>query len=552
MAPIEDQETAANSARGKSYKRLRFPNRSSFLAALLTIAETATQSLQTEKILNDTLDKSLEILNFDVGSVRVLDHEAKKTLFRIDRGFHHPANYNPRNQHRIEKLMIEAREPHISPDIRKDPIHKSQSMEREGVISAAHAPIMSRKRVFGSLTVGSRRFHKFSKIEVELLKAFGFQLGMALENAQLYDETKKGKLYIENLVENAGEAIISTDAQDIILTWNHAAEVIFGYTKNEAVGKSLAMLVPPGHPAELEDLRAKVQLAGPTRNLEVRRIRKDGVMINVALAVSPIREEEDKVSGFLHMARDITEKTRYERRLRELDKMKSDFVSNVSHELRTPLTAIKGSADNMLDGITGALNEKQTRYLGRIKSNADRLGRLITDLLDLSKIEAGKIDLKPADLPVNLLVKEVADVLRAVAAEKLIGLEVARFDEQAHVWADRDKVVQILMNLVGNALKFTPPHGRVTIAIDHAGSEWVKLSVADTGPGIPPLEAAKIFDKFYQMEQSNKQKAQGTGLGLAISRALVEMHGGKIWIETGIDCGSVFSFTLPARRPLEI
>lgn len=120
------------------------------------------------------------------------------------------------------------------------------------------------------------------------------------------------------------------------------------------------------------------------------------------------------------------------------------------------------------------------------------------------------------------------------------------------VFADRDKVVQILMNLVGNALKFTPPHGRVTIAIDHTGDEWVRLSVADTGPGIPPEEAAKIFDKFYQMEQSNKQKAQGTGLGLAISKALVEMHGGKIWIEAGIDGGSIFSFTLPARRPLEI
>ncbi|MBI2366933.1 MAG: PAS domain S-box protein [Deltaproteobacteria bacterium] len=519
---------------------------------MLTIAETATQSLQTDKILNDTLDKSLEILNFDVGSVRVLDHEAKNTLFRIDRGFHHPANYTPRNQHRIEQLMIKAKEPHISPDIRQDPIHKSQSMEREGVISAAHAPIMSKKRVFGSLTVGSRRFHKFSKIEVDLLKAFGFQLGMALENAQLYDEMRQGKLYIENLVENAGEAIITTDAQDNILTWNHAAEVIFGYAKGEAVGKSLTILVPPGHPNELEDLRAKVQLTGPTRNLEVRRIRKDGVMINVALAVSPIKEEEDKVNGFLHMARDITEKTRYERRLKELDQMKSEFVSNVSHELRTPLTAIKGSADNMLDGITGPLSERQTRYLGRIKSNADRLGRLITDLLDLSKIEAGKIDLKPARLPVNLLVMEAADVLRAVAAEKLIGLEVARADEPVHVWADRDKVLQILMNLIGNALKFTPPHGKVIIAVDNAGAEWIKLSVADTGPGIPPQEAAKIFDKFYQMEQSNRQKTQGTGLGLAISKALVEMHGGKIWIETGIDSGSVFSFTLPARRPLEI
>ncbi len=125
-------------------------------------------------------------------------------------------------------------------------------------------------------------------------------------------------------------------------------------------------------------------------------------------------------------------------------------------------------------------------------------------------------------------------------------------DDPVDVWADRDKLVQILMNLIGNALKFTPLHGKVTIAIERLDAQWVKLSVADTGPGIPAEEAARIFDKFYQVEQSNKQKVRGTGLGLAISKALVEMHGGKIWIETGIDSGSVFSFTLPARRPLEI
>jgi signal transduction histidine kinase len=172
--------------------------------------------------------------------------------------------------------------------------------------------------------------------------------------------------------------------------------------------------------------------------------------------------------------------------------------------------------------------------------------------LDLSKIEAGKIELRPANLAMILLVKEVAEVLRAVAAEKLITLEVTSADDRVNVWADRDKVVQILMNLVGNAIKFTPAHGRIAIAVETSDSEWVKCSVADTGPGISSAEAAKIFDKFYQAEQSNRQKAKGTGLGLAISKALVEMHGGKIWIESELDKGSVFCFTLPARQPLEI
>ncbi|MGB7951977.1 MAG: ATP-binding protein, partial [Candidatus Binatia bacterium] len=351
--------------------------------------------------------------------------------------------------------------------------------------------------------------------------------------------------------ENAPDAILCSDLEDRIQTWNRGAEVLFGYTKEEAVGRPMSILLPPERPNQMEEMRIKVELSGPLRDLELRSRRKDGGEIYLSLSVSPIRDAEDKITGLLSVAKDISEKRRFQRRLKDLDKMKSDFVSNVSHELRTPLTAIKGSVDNMLDGITGTLNEKQTRYLGRIKSNADRLGRLITDLLDLSKIEAGKIDLRPAYLAIDTLAREIAEVLRTVAAEKLISLEVVSPEDQVRVWADRDKVVQILMNLVGNALKFTPSQGNVTIAIDRVDAEWVKCSVVDSGPGIPADEAGKIFDKFYQVEQSNKQKAKGTGLGLAISKALVDMHGGKIWIESRINEGSCFSFTLPAKRPLE-
>src|SRR5262249_4502067 len=156
---------------------------------------------------------------------------------------------------------------------------------------------------------------------------------------------------------------------------------------------------------------------------------------------------------------------RYERRLKELDKMKSAFVSNVSHELRTPLTAIKASVDNMLDRLTGDLNEKQVGYLTRVKSNSDRLARLINDLLDLSTIEAGKIDLRPTNLPLLSLIKEAVESLRPVAAEKRINLSIVALDAEVIAWADRDKVIQVLMNLIGNALKFTPLGGQVTVAV---------------------------------------------------------------------------------------
>jgi signal transduction histidine kinase len=252
------------------------------------------------------------------------------------------------------------------------------------------------------------------------------------------------------------------------------------------------------------------------------------------------------------VAKDISEKKRIERRLKELDKMKSDFVSNVSHELRTPLTSIKGSVDNMLDGLTGPLNEKQVRYLARIKSNSDRLSRLINDLLDLSRIESGRIEVRPTTLFLSALAEEVAEQLRPLAAEKLIQIQLPSSDHQVTVWADRDKVTQVLINLIGNAVKFTPQAGKVTIALEKNGNDYVQISIGDTGPGISPEERNKIFSKFYQIAAVDKQKPTGSGLGLAISKALVEMQGGKIWVESEIGEGTTFYFTLPAQQPFEL
>ncbi len=534
----------------KKIERIR--GKAQALAALLTIAETATQSLDTEKIVNDTLDKSLEILRFDVGYIRVLDPDTRDFVVRAARGLSSREFLSSRipidSSHDILRLIL-SREPVIFPDIRRDFRFQARTMEREGVISATFVPVMSKTRVIGLLVVGSRKRHKFIKGEISLLTAFGSQLGMALENAQLFDQVTRDKAYIENLVENAGDAVVSAGLDDRILTWNRAAEIIFGYSKEEAIGRNLAILLPAEHAKDLEKIRNKVEQTGVIRNLEVGRKRKDGVIIEAALAVSPIKDGAGSTTGFLHLAKDITDKMLYEKRLRALDKLKSDFVSNVSHELRTPLTAVKGSVDNMLDGLTGPLNEKQARYLTRIKSNTDRLSRLINDLLDLSRIEAGRIDIRPTVLSPELLAKEVIESLRSIVVDKFIDLEVACHEGGVTAWADRDKVTQVLMNLVGNAVKFTSAQGKVAVVIERKDDEWVQVSVVDTGPGIPREEVDKIFDKFYQLAQGDNRKSRGTGLGLAISKALVQMHGGKIWVESEVGKGSTFAFTLPAQQP---
>ena len=232
-------------------------------------------------------------------------------------------------------------------------------------------------------------------------------------------------------------------------------------------------------------------------------------------------------------------------RLKELDRLKSDFVSNVSNELRTPLTAIKGAVDLLLREVPGRLNENQTHYLTRVRSNTQHLAGLINDLLDLAKMEEGKVELKGARVSVGGLVHEVMETMKPLAAEKPVLLEVKVPEPSVLVWADRDKVAQVLMNLVGNAIKFTPPQGRVMVSASRDGTEWAQVSVDDSGPGISAEECQKIFHKFYQVSEGGGPKPKGTGLGLAISKALVELHGGKIWVESEPGRGSTFSFTLP-------
>ena len=255
----------------------------------------------------------------------------------------------------------------------------------------------------------------------------------------------------------------------------------------------------------------------------------------------------------MRLFQEIGDKTRElevaNERLKALDRLKSDFVSNVSHELRTPLTAIKGAVDLILREVPGPLNEKQSHYLARVRSNTQHLAGLINDLLDLSKIEEGKIELKATRVSLGGEIHEVVETLRPIASEKQMIVDVEIAAPSLLVWADRDKVTQVLMNLIGNAIKFTPAQGRVKVSVIREEADWVKVVVGDNGPGIPLEEKEKIFDKFYQIAEVGGAKPKCTGLGLAISKVLVELHGGRIWVESEMNRGSTFSFTLPDSGP---
>ena len=230
--------------------------------------------------------------------------------------------------------------------------------------------------------------------------------------------------------------------------------------------------------------------------------------------------------------------------LEQADRLRSQFLSHVSHELKTPLTSIKGFLQNLLDGLTGPLNEKQQRYLSRMLDNSDRLIRMIEDLLDRTRIQSGRLDLVPGEIDLGHCVADAVEQLRLLAQAKRQTLEAVVPPVPLMVWADRDRLIQIVTNLVQNAVKFTPEGGSIMVTVRQENQTLAGVSVRDTGPGIPPEFLDQIFDPFFRVKQA-RSGMKGLGLGLSIVRTLVELQGGTIVARSEPGQGAELSFTIP-------
>ncbi|MCB4790542.1 MAG: HAMP domain-containing histidine kinase [Elusimicrobia bacterium] len=233
--------------------------------------------------------------------------------------------------------------------------------------------------------------------------------------------------------------------------------------------------------------------------------------------------------------------------LKELDHMKQDFVSSVTHELRSPMTSIGMNLDLFIEGSYGPLNDEQKNTLRVMRDNASRLGRFINDLLDVAKLERGKMEISPVPMAVNSAIEGPMQLAKVQADAKKIALTAEIPEGISQVYIDSDRIQQVITNLLSNAVKFTPEGGKITIKIKDTSDSFIQVSVCDTGMGIPKDQIEKVFEKFEQVKGTREQikGPKGTGLGLAIVKALVELHGGKIWAESELKKGSSFNFTLP-------
>lgn len=269
---------------------------------------------------------------------------------------------------------------------------------------------------------------------------------------------------------------------------------------------------------------------------------------NVAVAIDNAQTYQDLEALASGLEKRVRERT-YDLqsandRLQELDHLKSAFVSIVSHELRTPMTSIKGLIENMMDGLTGELTERQKFYLSRVNYNIERLTRMINDLLDLSRIEAGHMELQTTHVDMGNIAREVVELMKPMADKKSLMLVTNIIDPIPLIKGDRDKIIQIFTNLTNNALKFTPSSGTVAVKVSYHADGYILSCITDSGCGIPLDEQETVFESFYR-GQSAELKDRGAGLGLAITKSLVELHGGTIGVESTVRQGSRFWFTLP-------
>jgi signal transduction histidine kinase/HAMP domain-containing protein len=269
---------------------------------------------------------------------------------------------------------------------------------------------------------------------------------------------------------------------------------------------------------------------------------------HVAAAIDNAKAYADLAELTQHLEERIAQRTeelsRANAQLQEHDRRRSTFLSVVSHELRTPIAVIGSFADNMLDGVTGPLTDLQHTYLARIQHNVARLGRIIVQLLDWSRLDTKKVELRVEAVCIQEIATSTADNLRMVAAEKQVSLAVASAESLPPVQGDRDKLEQVLWNLIGNAIKFTPPGGQVTVEFCISPSGFVRTCITDTGCGIDPAHLLRIFDEFSRVP-SALPASQGAQLGLCITKTLVTMHHGDIWVDSEPGGGSRFYFTLP-------
>lgn len=477
-------------------------------------------SLQPHQVLDGILSRAIRATGARWGSILLLDEEG-----RLSRTFFSRPAERSLNRRTAKVLdqglagwVVRNRQGCIIYDTAQDHRWLSFPEDREPSRSAIAVPFARRERVLGVMVLTHDVPYQFGEAQLALLEELARQAAICLENADLYTTAENERRKLAAILEGTADAVVVTDTAGRITLLNRAARHAFGLS--DVSGRPVAEALPA-----LAAIFSRAAGSGEATTGELTT--PDGRTRFCSLSPVP-------GVGWVAILQDITH-------LKELDRMKSEFVSTVSHDLRSPLTAVRGYAD--LLSILGPLTGEQQDAVERIRRAVEQMSELVTDLLDLGKIEAG-IEMEMAPCSLAEVVREAVEMLSPHAAEKGLDLAVEVGQDMPTVRGNAGRLRQVVVNLVDNAVKYTPSGGSVRVRLDRDEKEVI-FSVSDTGIGIAPEAQRMLFQKFYRVRTPQTDGIPGTGLGLAICRSIVEQHGGRIWVHSVPGEGSTFSFALP-------
>ncbi|HKT74109.1 MAG TPA: PAS domain S-box protein [Steroidobacteraceae bacterium] len=384
-------------------------------------------------------------------------------------------------------------------------------------------------------------------VEISLSPIVTEEDTMVMSAVRDITDRKKAEQKFRGLLESAPDAMVIVNREGKIALINSQTEHLFGYSRAELLGQPVETLVPHRyrgkHHGHREHFFSQPRVRAMGAGLELHGLRRDGTEFPVEISLSPLETEEGLfVSSAI---RDATDRKRYEQALQEANRLKSAFLASMSHELRTPLNGIIGFSELLIDEKPGPLNAKQREYLTDVLASGRHLLQLINDVLDLSKIEAGRMELRREMFSLSRAIDEVCSVLSSQAKSKSIAVRRESAKAPDIVTLDRQKFIQVLYNLMSNAIKFTDDGGTVAVLADVSPTGQLRIRVTDTGIGIRAEDFGKLFVEFQQLDSGASRRYEGTGLGLALTKKIIEFQRGTIAVTSEVSRGTTFTVILP-------
>ena len=585
--------------------------RATQLAALNEVGRSLSSNLAPTSLLEQILGSAVDILNCEAGNLFLVDEQTGDLIHKVAVGHISTqtlGNRLPADKRLVGNVLI-SKKPLIVRDVQHEVEGYAKSGEQAGlhIHSLLIVPMLAMERVVGVIEVINRKDGlPLTEADQEMLSAFTSHAAVAMENARLYTLTDQALAerveelsVMQRIDQELNSSLDVQRAMGITLEWAmRQAKSEAGLVGAVSEGQ-VRVMASAGYPPDLIEcqngnlgddipsLKSTMESGTPKRISLPANNGNHGLLPKArGQVIVPIRRETEAIGFILlesgreeigspetmeflsrlsdHAAIAIANARLYAE-LESANMAKSEFVSFVSHELKTPMTSIKGFTDLLARGIVGPVNETQANFLNTIRSNVDRMATLVSDLADVSRIEAGRLRLDFTAVSLPEVIEEVTRTVKREVELKEQALETQAPEDLPKAWADRMRLIQILTNLTSNAYKYTPNAGKILLRaevieassvpvteadLEGEAGEKVKgqvihVMVQDSGYGISPEDQAKIFQKFFRSEDQNIRESTGTGLGLNIARTLVEMQGGKIWFESELGQGTTFHFTVP-------